>query len=74
MTCVETPTIATANEVMTHKTTAMVVVTGGGAVVKAAMNSGKKCVAAGPETRLVVDMTRRQTSIWPVAESSEAQA
>ena len=58
MTCVETPTIATANEVMTHKTTAMVVVTGGGAVVKAAMNSGKKCVAAGPgNPPVVVDET-----------------
>ena len=62
MTCVETPTIATANEVMTHKTTAMVVVTGGGAVVKAAMNSGKKCVAAGPGKPPVV-VERPQTSI-----------
>ncbi len=58
MNCVETPTIASANEVMTHKTTAMVVVTGGGEVVRAAMNSGKKCVAAGPGTPpVVVDET-----------------
>jgi acyl-CoA reductase-like NAD-dependent aldehyde dehydrogenase len=58
MTCVETPTIASANEVMTHKTTAMVVVTGGGEVVRAAMNSGKKCVAAGPgNPPVVVDET-----------------
>ena len=58
MTCVETPTIASANAVMTHKTTAMVVVTGGGAVVNAAMNSGKKCVAAGPgNPPVVVDET-----------------
>ena len=53
-----TPTIASANEVMTHKTTAMVVVTGGGEVVRAAMNSGKKCVAAGPgNPPVVVDET-----------------
>jgi acyl-CoA reductase-like NAD-dependent aldehyde dehydrogenase len=58
MNCVETPTIASANEVMTHKTTAMVVVTGGGEVVRAAMNSGKKCVAAGPgNPPVVVDET-----------------
>jgi len=58
MTCVESPTIESANQVMTHKTTAMVVVTGGGAVVKAAMNSGKKCVAAGPgNPPVVVDET-----------------
>ena len=58
MACVQTPTIASANEVMTHKTTAMVVVTGGGEVVRAAMNSGKKCVAAGPgNPPVVVDET-----------------
>ena len=58
MTCVASPTIASANEVMTHKTTALVAVTGGGAVVKAAMNSGKKCVAAGPgNPPVVVDET-----------------
>ena len=58
MTCVASPTIASANELMTHKTTALVAVTGGGAVVKAAMNSGKKCVAAGPgNPPVVVDET-----------------
>lgn len=58
MTCIETPTIASANEIMTHKGTDLVVVTGGGAVVKAAMNSGKKCVAAGPgNPPVVVDET-----------------
>jgi aldehyde dehydrogenase len=58
MTCVANPTIASANELMTHKTTALVAVTGGGAVVKAAMNSGKKCVAAGPgNPPVVVDET-----------------
>ena len=58
MTCVESPTIETANEVMRHKGTDLVVVTGGGGVVKAAMNSGKKCVAAGPgNPPVVVDET-----------------
>lgn len=56
--CVGDPTIESANQVMRHKTTAMVVVTGGGAVVQAAMNSGKKCVAAGPgNPPVVVDET-----------------
>jgi aldehyde dehydrogenase len=57
-TCVADPTIESANQVMRHKTAAMVVVTGGGAVVQAAMNSGKKCVAAGPgNPPVVVDET-----------------
>ena len=58
MTCVASPSIASANAVMTHPGVAMVVVTGGGAVVHAAMNSGKKCVAAGPgNPPVVVDET-----------------
>jgi acyl-CoA reductase-like NAD-dependent aldehyde dehydrogenase len=58
MTCVSNPTIASAGELMTHKETNLVVVTGGGAVVKAAMNSGKKCIAAGPgNPPVVVDET-----------------
>ncbi len=58
MTCVGSPTIATANEVMKHRGTRLIVVTGGGGVVKAAMNSGKKCVAAGPgNPPVVVDET-----------------
>ncbi len=58
VTCVADPTIASANEVMRHAGTALVVVTGGGEVVKAAMNSGKKCVAAGPgNPPVVVDET-----------------
>ncbi|NOY24729.1 MAG: aldehyde dehydrogenase EutE [Oligoflexia bacterium] len=58
MTCIAAPTIASANEVMTHKGVRLVVVTGGGAVVKAAMHSGKKCVAAGPgNPPVVVDET-----------------
>lgn len=58
MTCVGSPTIASANEVMTHPGTSLVAVTGGGAVVRAAMNSGKRCVAAGPgNPPAVVDET-----------------
>lgn len=58
MTCVAEPTIASANALMTHKGIRLVVVTGGGAVVQAAMNSGKKCVAAGPgNPPVVVDET-----------------
>ncbi|MCB9777858.1 MAG: aldehyde dehydrogenase EutE [Alphaproteobacteria bacterium] len=58
MTCVAEPTIESANAVMTHPGIRLVVVTGGGAVVKAAMTSGKKCVAAGPgNPPVVVDET-----------------
>ena len=58
MTCVGEPTIETAGQVMTHKGTRMIVVTGGGAVVKAAMQSGKRCVAGGPgNPPVVVDAT-----------------
>lgn len=58
MTCVAEPTIASAQAVMTHPGTNLVVVTGGGGVVKAAMQSGKKCVAAGPgNPPVVVDQT-----------------
>ena len=58
MTCVAKPTIKSAQDLMTHKGVNLVVVTGGGAVVKAAMNSGKKCVAAGPgNPPVVVDET-----------------
>jgi acyl-CoA reductase-like NAD-dependent aldehyde dehydrogenase len=58
MTCVATPTISSANEIMRHKDTGLVVVTGGGAVVKAALSSGKRCVAGGPgNPPVVVDST-----------------
>lgn len=58
MTCVAEPTIQSAQAVMTHPGTNLVVVTGGGGVVKAAMQSGKKCVAAGPgNPPVVVDQT-----------------
>jgi len=48
LTCVDEPTIESAKELMTHKKIAILVVTGGPAVVKVAMNSGKKVIAAGP--------------------------
>jgi acyl-CoA reductase-like NAD-dependent aldehyde dehydrogenase len=58
LTCVADPTIASANELMRHAGVSLVVVTGGGEVVKAAMSSGKKCVAAGPgNPPVVVDET-----------------
>mgnify|MGYP002631008337 CR=1 FL=1 len=58
MCCVETPTIASAGELMKFPGLRLIVVTGGGAVVKAAMNSGKKAICAGPgNPPVVVDET-----------------
>ncbi|MDA3812437.1 MAG: aldehyde dehydrogenase EutE [Spirochaetaceae bacterium] len=58
MTSILKPNIESANELMTHKNIAILVVTGGPAVVKAAMNSGKKVIAAGPgNPPCVVDET-----------------
>jgi propionaldehyde dehydrogenase len=48
LTCTDNPTIESAKELMTHKKIAILVVTGGPAVVRVAMNSGKKVIAAGP--------------------------
>ncbi len=42
------PTIESAGAAMKHAGVALVVVTGGPAVVRAAMSTGKKCIAAGP--------------------------
>jgi acyl-CoA reductase-like NAD-dependent aldehyde dehydrogenase len=42
------PTIESANALMKHPGIALLVVTGGPAVVKVAMGMGKKCIAAGP--------------------------
>lgn len=42
------PSIETAQGLMTHKNVRLLVVTGGPVVVKAAMNSGKRAIAAGP--------------------------
>jgi acyl-CoA reductase-like NAD-dependent aldehyde dehydrogenase len=58
LTCVERPTIESANAVMAHPGVRLVVVTGGPGVVKAAMASGKKVIAAGPgNPPAVVDET-----------------
>jgi propionaldehyde dehydrogenase len=58
LTCVENPTIESAKTLMTHPKVAIMVVTGGPAVVKTAMNSGKKVIAAGPgNPPVVVDET-----------------
>lgn len=42
------PSIESAQALMKHKNIRLIVVTGGPAVVKAAMNSGKRAIAAGP--------------------------
>lgn len=56
--CIDEPTIETARELMTHPKIAILVVTGGPAVVKVAMDSGKKVIAAGPgNPPCVVDET-----------------
>ncbi len=55
---VERPTIESANLLMKHPLIRLVVVTGGPAVVKAAMASGKKTIGAGPgNPPAVVDET-----------------
>ncbi len=48
VTCVANPTIDSAQAMMRHPGVRLVVVTGGGAVVKAAMSSGKRAICAGP--------------------------
>jgi len=58
LTSVETPTIESAQALMSHPNVRLVVVTGGPGVVKAAMNSGKKTIGAGPgNPPAVVDET-----------------
>ena len=58
VTCIENPTIDSAKVLMTYPKIAIMVVTGGPAVVKAAMNSGKKVIGAGPgNPPVVVDET-----------------
>lgn len=58
LTCVREPSIETAQKAMRHPHTRLVVVTGGGAVVREALNSGKKVIAAGPgNPPVVVDET-----------------
>ena len=58
LTTVKEPTIASANALMKHPGIALLVVTGGPAVVNVAMGSGKKVIAAGPgNPPAVVDET-----------------
>lgn len=58
VTIIEKPTIESANEIFTHPGIAMLVVTGGPGVAKAAMASNKKAVVAGPgNPPVVVDET-----------------
>lgn len=55
---VEQPTIESAGALMKHPNVRLVVVTGGPGVVRAAMNSGKKTIGAGPgNPPAVVDET-----------------
>lgn len=58
MTAVRSPNLETSNQVMTHPSIRTLLVTGGGAVVQAAMQSGKRAVCAGPgNPPVVVDET-----------------
>jgi propionaldehyde dehydrogenase len=55
---IEEPTIESAQALMKHEKVRLLVVTGGGAVVREAMKSGKKVIAAGPgNPPVVVDET-----------------
>jgi aldehyde dehydrogenase len=58
LTAISQPTIASAQALMKHPQVRLLCVTGGPAVVKVAMNSGKKAIAAGPgNPPVVVDET-----------------
>lgn len=58
LTTIINPTIDSAQKLMTHPDVALLVVTGGPAVVKVAMKSGKRVIAAGPgNPPVVVDET-----------------
>lgn len=58
LTTVAEPTIASAGELMKHPLIRLIVVTGGPAVVAAAMGSGKRAICAGPgNPPAVVDAT-----------------
>ncbi len=55
---IEEPSIESAQALMKHEKVRLLVVTGGGAVVREAMKSGKKVIAAGPgNPPVVVDET-----------------
>jgi acyl-CoA reductase-like NAD-dependent aldehyde dehydrogenase len=56
--CTAAPTIESAGALMKHPRVRLLVVTGGGAVVAAAMNSGKRAICAGPgNPPAIVDQT-----------------
>jgi acyl-CoA reductase-like NAD-dependent aldehyde dehydrogenase len=58
LSCVAEPTLQTAGALMKHPGIRLLVVTGGGAVVAAAMNSGKRAICAGPgNPPSIVDQT-----------------
>jgi aldehyde dehydrogenase len=58
ITCTAEPTIESAQELMRHPGVRLLVVTGGGAVVREAMHSGKKAICAGPgNPPVIVDET-----------------
>lgn len=58
VTCIANPTIESAQALMKHPGIRLVVVTGGGGVVEAAMSSGKRAICAGPgNPPVVVDET-----------------
>ncbi len=58
ITCIDQPTLESANAMMSHPRVSILVVTGGPGVVKAAMKKEKKTIAAGPgNPPCVVDET-----------------
>jgi aldehyde dehydrogenase len=58
ITCIANPSVESAQALMKHPGIRLVVVTGGGGVVKAAMESGKRAICAGPgNPPVVVDET-----------------
>jgi acyl-CoA reductase-like NAD-dependent aldehyde dehydrogenase len=58
ITCIANPTVESAQALMKHAGIRLVVVTGGGGVVQAAMSSGKRAICAGPgNPPVVVDET-----------------
>ena len=58
ITTVKEPTLETGQAIMTHRDIALLSVTGGEAVVKVAMKTGKKVIAAGPgNPPVIVDDT-----------------
>jgi propionaldehyde dehydrogenase len=54
MTAVAEPSLRTAKIIMEHPNIDMVVATGGGSVVRAALSSGKTAIAAGPGNPVVI--------------------